>query len=133
MEKLKFVTVVGSVLALVAGGFSVFTTSDAEIQTYIEDALRKGCRPVVDICSGDCKQVDLVAQGITPACVPKQVLRADPQRVLSQYITLAKHYGADEAEVQKWADTIREKMQGTVEPKKEELGIEEKKPFVIDF
>lgn len=122
MKTLKtLIAVVGGVIALITIGWQSLTISDAEIKTYIEDSLVKGCRPVIDLCAGDCGQLDLKLF-VQDVCIPNKILRADYNRVLNIYIQMGERVG--EKNIIKIPDAIRKRLETEgkiLEPVKESL------------
>lgn len=121
MEKntLKKLSVSAALVASLAVGWDTLTLSDAEVQAYIENSLSIGCRPIVDICSGDCgkRDIDLTEANVTPDCViaEKEIIRVPFDRFFLNYLELGEKYGAkpnilDTAAIEKLPLRIREGM-----------------------
>lgn len=80
-----------------------------ELQKYIEDALIKGCKPVIDICTSDCKARDF-SLDVKSGCVPSTVMRTDIKTALGGYLAVAEKYGVADVEVSKLPESIRTEM-----------------------
>lgn len=118
----SFIGITAGIIALVSAGWMTLTTSDAEIKTYIKNALVNGCRPVIDICSSDCKSKD-IRPNVRADCMPSKVLRANPERVLGLYLQMGKE--AKAKNVSDIPEAIRQNLRTTkgvvLQPLKENL------------
>lgn len=123
----KTIAITAGILVLIVGGYNTFTISDYEIQTYIQEALIKGCKPVLDLCESNCKSID-VTKFVKAECIPTGgIMRVDYRRAQNNYIKLA-----EKLKIKNIADftnlpiLIREKLEkggAVLETVKEDLSI----------
>lgn len=91
ITKISLISVVAGVISYLSVGYFSPTISyaDKEIQDYIQYSLMKGCKPVIDVCAENCGQLDL-KQSVKTECMLVSIMRAEPQRVLNNYLKLAE-------------------------------------------
>ena len=122
------IAITAGILALIVGGYKTFTISDSEVQTYIQEALIKGCKPVLDLCESNCKSID-VTKFVKAECIPTGgIMRIDYKRAQNNYIKLAEKLGVKNiADFEKLPTAIRTKLseKGSVmETVKEDLSVQ---------
>lgn len=124
------IAIISGILALIVGGYNTFTISDSEVQTYIQEALIKGCKPVLDLCSSNCKSID-VTKFVKAECIPAGgIMRIDYKRAQNNYIKLAEKLGVkNTADIGKLPTAIRTQLSAkgtTLEAVKEDLIVQTK-------
>lgn len=119
----SLIAITAGIIALSSVGWDALTTSNAEIQTYIETALKNGCQPVIDVCKNNCKETSIRGE-VLDVCTPSKILRADPYKVQDVYLQMGRDL--KENNVSKIPDAIRADLirrKEVVQPLKEDLAI----------
>jgi hypothetical protein len=79
--------------------------------SYVETALANGCRPIVDICTNNCKAVlKLNEQGIKSDCATTHIIRMNFKEAHDRYYALAEKHGMKDLNPNKMPEFIRSKL-----------------------
>ena len=113
-DTFKKITVTGLIVTTLVIGTDFLVISDREIQTYLEDSLINGCRPIVDICSSNCgsKEINLALYGVSEDCIlpESEIIRVPYYKVIENYIKLGRKYGIENTLIQDLPIRIREEI-----------------------